>query len=361
MAVVLDVSTLNNSQLSGVGIYITQLFQELKNQNMYQVDPVYRWSRWKSRKCIESHLGQTAFTRLGNRLYPGLQKIDLWHGPDFRLPAFLPSKSVVTIHDIAFCERGMCSSKFSEKRIELLECTIGQKPDAIITVSNYTRECLIQRFPGIESRVKAIHLGADHLVESSSVSSGEHQKENYFLFVGNLEARKNVVGILNSFEIFCEKTPGFRLLLIGKPGFGYEDIEATHQKMRHKHQVEFLGYQTAAQLRAFYEKACGFIYPSLFEGFGIPLLEAMSMGCPVITADRTSTKEVAGEAASLVCPEDFEEIAKQMHLLLDKELRQDLIEKGLKRFKEFTWKKTAQNTLGVYSSVLEQSQSLKNL
>ncbi|MCB0408482.1 MAG: glycosyltransferase family 4 protein, partial [Bdellovibrionales bacterium] len=172
--------------------------------------------------------------------------------------------------------------------------------------------------------------------------------------VGNLEARKNVIGLLKAFEIFCQESSekNIKLYIIGKEGFGAREIKEFYQSMTHQSRVKFLGFVTNNELKEFYQSALALVYPSFYEGFGIPLLEAMIHQCPIITSHRTSTKEIAGDAALLVDPFRSEDIAAAMvRLVSDVNIVDQLKRQGALRVKKFTWEQCAQKTLNIYEQV----------
>ncbi|MCB0411252.1 MAG: glycosyltransferase family 4 protein [Bdellovibrionales bacterium] len=363
MNIALDVSSLDSAHLSGVGIYIQNLFQRLHQETEITCCPVARWSRWNRRKKMASHLECWPRLLLGGRTLFEFKPFDIWHGPDFRLPSHTVLKKIVTVHDLAFYEPGLTSPEFAKKRMTLLEnMLIEKKPDAVITVSESTRQALIKRFPQYEHKSFVTHLGVDlNPSENSEVPlpnpplREKSHTRPYFLFVGNLEARKNIIGLIEAFDHFCSTTSkDFDLILIGKPGFDWENIRTKLTQLKFRNNVLVKGYVSNFELRQYYQEAQALLYPSLLEGFGIPIVEAMAQGCPVLTSYGSSTEEVAGSAALLVDPHSQEDLQKGIARLLDKNIQQKLSSKGLQRAKNFSWQNTAQKTKAVYEWVLSQ-------
>lgn len=357
MKVALDVSSLDSPHLSGVGTYIRQLYFALSTVHEGPwLKPVVRAGRWKKRKHIRSHLDRTPALFFLGRVWQSGLDFDLWHGPDFKLPGGLKQKKIVTIHDIAFYESGMTDPAFARKRIDLLEHTLlRQNPEGIITVSEFTRRKLLERFPQFEDRTRAIPLAADHLHFETPPAEEKISASPYFLFVGNLEARKNLLGLLKAFEAFAQREKEFRLVLVGKPGFGWSEIKPYLEFMKSADRVELKGYLSQQELSRLYRQACAFVYPSLHEGFGIPVLEAMLQGCPVLTSNQTATAEVAGPAALLVDPRNHDQLVQGLQQLVSPDFRRQLKELGGRRAEVFSWKKTAESTFQFYSEVASGS------
>ncbi len=175
---------------------------------------------------------------------------------------------------------------------------------------------------------------------------------DYILFVGTLQPRKNIERLIEAFSKIKNQELGIKnleLVIIGKKGWLYEDILSAPKKFKIEDKVKFLDFVPDSDLSLFYQNAVCFVLPSLYEGFGLPVLEAMNFGCPVITSNVSSLPEVAGDAGILVNPGSVEEIAKSIEKILkmtDNE-RKEMIEKGYQQAKKFSWEKCARETLSV--------------
>jgi glycosyltransferase involved in cell wall biosynthesis len=186
-------------------------------------------------------------------------------------------------------------------------------------------------------------------------SAANRSKENYLLAVGTIEPRKNLKRVIQAFLVLKRhrKNLADRLLIVGTKGWGYDDTVELMQ--RHTDSVQFLGYVSDHELQNLYRKAKGLIYPSIYEGFGLPVLEAMASGCPVVTSDRSSLPEIGGDAVLYVNPHDILQIAAAMEkLLTDDGLRRTLAERGLARASRFSWERCAQETVAVYQKILHR-------
>ena len=344
LRVALDVSSLNERQVSGVGVYTIELFKALNALDAVEIFPFCRLSRWKHRREMRHHIGSV------RPWIPGIGlSVDVIHGPDFRVIKAIGKARVVTIHDLAFLKEGLTSDEFrNKKKADLEALLLSSPPDQIITVSESTKQDLIERYPQFGSITTAIHLGGDHL---KSVCLNAEPPKNHFLFVGNLEARKNVLGILRAFELHASGMNSTRLVLVGKPGYQGETILSAVEKSPFAHRIEWVGYCPNDQLENYYRGAIALVYPSIVEGFGIPVLEAMRIGCPVITSASTACAEIVGDRAKLVNPSDTGEIARAMDEMVamsQSPQRQLWIKSAQERAAQFTWEKCARETVEVY-------------
>lgn len=173
---------------------------------------------------------------------------------------------------------------------------------------------------------------------------------DYILFVGTLQPRKNIVRLIEAFSTLGPKL--YTLVVVGKPGWLYEEIYEAPKKFKVEDRVKFLDYVPDEDLPALYQNALCFVLPSLYEGFGLPVLEAMHYGCPVVTSNVSSLPEAAGDAAIMVDPESTESIKEGIEKVLgDKSLREKLVKKGYEQVKKFSWEKCARETLKVLEEV----------
>jgi glycosyltransferase involved in cell wall biosynthesis len=188
----------------------------------------------------------------------------------------------------------------------------------------------------------------------NSIKQKYHLPDRFILFVGTLEPRKNIIRLLEAYARIKDKLP-HKLVIAGTKGWLYQPIFEAVKRLSLRNNVIFLGYVDDGNLPALYNLADLFVYPSIYEGFGLPVLEAMACGIPVITSNVSSLPEVAGDAAVLVDPYNVKELAGAMkHVLTNASLRKQVINKGFQQAKNFSWKKCARETLKVYEEVYDK-------
>lgn len=335
-------------KISGIGVYARELFGALKKQNL-DIEPVTRLSRILKSSAVEQHLGQSARPFWGTA--ESLKGRSIIQGPDFRLLS--NSKrfaKIVTIHDLAVFHKGFNSESFREQGQKATRDVLyNGNPDVVIADTEVIANEIREHFPELRDRVKCIAPGSDHFLKAQRDIGRSSKKSPYFLYAGHLETRKNILGIVKGFEIVARENVGVRLVLVGKDGFQADDIRKYISESSAREFIDFRGFVTDGELHALYTSATAFVFPSFYEGFGFPILEAMSLGCPVITSNCGAMAELAGDAALLVDPHSPEHIADAMgRLLKDRSLVEQLMSAGDKRFRHFTWEKCAQTFVNLY-------------
>ncbi len=297
--------------------------------------------------------------------------VDIVHFPYFEpffitLPSFNKTKTVVTVHDmtpLVFSDKFPSGIKGNLKW--LIQKDRLKKADRIITDSESSKKD-IAKYAGIaENNISVVYLAASEQFERLKTNDlrlkAAREKfdlpESFAIYVGDVTWNKNLPNIVSSF-----KNTNVPLFIIGKAvteknfdrtNFWNQDLAEVQRLIEESKDVRALGFVSDEDLSALYNLASVFVMPSFYEGFGLPVLEAMACGCPVITSHRGSLPEVAGEAAYYVEPENVEEIQKAVELLVgDKRLRMKLSNAGFEQAKKFSWKKTALETLEIYKQVL---------
>src|SRR3989344_1437131 len=279
------------------------------------------------------------------------QNIQVFFSPAHYVPRFCPIPVVVTIHDLSYF---YYPDEFLKKDLYQLknwtEYSI-KKARTVIAVSNTTKKDIVKFYHTPDEKIDVVYNGGPprHSERSEkSLNRFKLTQQKYILFVGTLQPRKNVDVLLESFTLFRKGTPGFKLVLVGKKGWLYEHIFKRVEDLGLKKDVIFTGYLKDDQVSMLYKKAFCFVMPSLYEGFGIPLLESMSHGCPVISSFASSLPEIGGNACLYFDPKDPQELLEKLVILKNnQELRKDLIQKGKERTKLFSWQKCADQTLQV--------------
>ncbi|HEY72147.1 MAG TPA: glycosyltransferase family 4 protein [Thermoflexia bacterium] len=304
----------------------------------------HRWERWA--------LGVEAL-----RL-----RLDLLHSPDFIPPAFGYRRSVITVHDLNFVHYPQFltaqSRRYYNRQIEWAV----RRADHILADSHATKSDLVSLLDAPPEKITTVHLAADPAfrplpeAEVRQVVARYNLEPGYLLCVGTLEPRKNVPGLLEAYRSLLDaKITDAPLALVGGKGWLYDDIFERVTELHLTGQVRFLHGAPDADLVGLYNGAALLATPSFYEGFGLPALEAMACGAPVIVADRASLPEVVGEAGLLVDPDDPDDIARALaRVLTEQPLRARMRERGLAQAARFTWGKAARETLDVYRMVLER-------
>jgi len=294
---------------------------------------------------------------------PGLaleHRLEVLHVPSYRRLLWRkPCRMVATIHDLAPFH---IAGKYDWKRMfygRVVARRLAHRQDALIAISNNTARDIVSFFGVATERIHIVHNGIDHerfSPGSPAEARGRVQQQYglqgaFFLYVARLEhPAKNHVRLITAFEEFKAATHSDWQLVFG--GSDWHGAEAIHAAIAHSPyagDIRCLGFVPDEGLPDLYRAANGFVYPSLYEGFGFPPLEAMACGCPVITSTRGSLGEVVGEAAATVNPEDIHSIAKQLYIIATDEARRDQLRSaGLSQAREFDWQRAASLTLDVY-------------
>jgi glycosyltransferase involved in cell wall biosynthesis len=286
--------------------------------------------------------------------------IDIFHASHRIPPPSKKARLVVTIHDLTPIKLPVYHTK---KMIDHYISDIPQslkKADMVIAVSNCTKNDILEHFDIAEERVRVTPEAAnDNYKQISDKHAIDKVKgiydidKDYILFVGTLEPRKNLVNLLKAYSILPDYLKrDYALVLCGKKGWYYEEIFETVRELKLENKVIFTGYVPDKDIPLLMNGAAVFVYPSFYEGFGLPPLEAMACGTPVISTNVSSIPEVVGDAGILVSPTDVEELSDAMLRVLDNEtLKAQLSEKGLKQASKFSWRATAEKTVELYNEV----------
>jgi glycosyltransferase involved in cell wall biosynthesis len=292
---------------------------------------------------------------LGSKLSGNPEKLSVFFSPTHYLPLKTEVPSVISILDVSYLHFPDLFNKKDLFQLKLWGKYSIKKARKIITISEASKNDIIKMYGVSEGKISVVYPAAKPKFEPK-LTMKDLQKDfgisdNYILFVGTLQPRKNVEKLIEAFSKLENKD--LQLVIIGKKGWQYEDILAAPKKFGVEGRVKFLHSVTDEQLPAFYKNAKMFILPSLYEGFGLPVIEAMQYGTPVITSNVSSLPEAGGDAALYVDPKDVGDIAGKMQKLLDDEsLRAEMIGKGKRQAGKFSWEKTAAETLKVLEGVV---------
>ncbi|MBL7074511.1 glycosyltransferase family 4 protein [candidate division KSB1 bacterium] len=284
------------------------------------------------------------------------------------VPWYCPQKTVVTILDLielALPDLRIWYKSPLYKLKHLIDRRVVQKSAVIITISEHSKKDIIKYYGIRPDKIKVIYLAADDMVsEDNRINKFRLVREKYciykkfILYIGGIDPRKNVLGLIQAFfRLLHYSSLDCELVLAGKihEEPEYPELRAVIQKLGLSDRVRIIGFVSKDDLPYLYKAADVFVFPSIYEGFGLPPLEAMNCGTPVITTDLSSIPEVVGKAALFINPYEPDEMARAIYDVINKsELRKKLITAGLMQAKKFSWDKTARETLAVYHSLEEK-------
>ncbi len=373
MVIGIDASRANNNQKTGVEWYAYFIIQELKNivpadihVRLYTREPLkgdlaMLPPNWEEKVLYWPPRRLWTQIRLSYEMWR--QPPDVLFVPAHVLPLVVPKKTFLTIHDLGGLRFPTGYSLFDRLHTRFYTW-IAKRRALIITPSEFSRQEIIYLLGARPERVKTIYNGYDSDLFQPEINQEKIQTvlkkynihQPFFLSISRLEEKKNTRGIIEEFELFKEQgaknkeqkniqylISNFSLVLLGKPGHGFAKVKRVIESSRFKNDIILPGWVDTDDVPVLMSAATAFIFPSFYEGFGIPILEAFACGLPVITSNLASCPEVAHTAAILVNPYRPAEIAQAMNeLVLSEKLTQSLKEAGLNRVKEFSWNKAAE-------------------
>ncbi len=353
---------------TGVGRCTEMLLRELMSQNrpsldlhMLYTDPIH--SALVSDRSIhtrirfDSHPRGDFYRNWTLRRLLKVQQFSVFHSPAFYSIQWRPSiPQIVTIHDMAVYDY---PETFPWTFVKYFRWLIGsscKNADLIICSTEFTAKRMLFRFPDIDHKIRIIPFAvSDPFFKADLTNSDFYKKrlalpDKFILTVATMEPRKNLLTLLNAYSIYCRRCDRpLPLIITGKSAKGSDQIRQRANEPDIAANIRLLDYVSDEELVSLYRMASLTIYPSRYEGFGLPVLEAMASGCPVITSNTTSIPEIAGDAALFVNPESPAEIADTMTAVCqNRELQKTLINKGRKRAEMYRWTTTADKTIDVY-------------
>ena len=360
--------------LGGNETYATNLIESLAD-----IDQVNRYTLYVTKKAaverfanrwpnvdLRLTLPHTPLVRIPLTLTLELRRrpVDLLH-VQYTAPPFTPCPVVNTIHDLSFEHLPETFKRRSWRQMRLTIRRSAQTAAHIITDSNYSREDILTTYGRDAECVTATPLAASShfqpVLDQARIDRIRHKHGitgDYILTVGSIQPRKNMPRLIRAFAALCQESNGAAmptLVVTGKRAWLYEETLEAAENSIVKERILFTGYVPDEDLPVLYSGAKCFVYPSYFEGFGIPALEAMRCGTPTITGNRTCFPEIIGDAGLLVDPFDERAIINALKAILsDDKLREQLKQKGIRRAALYDWKNTARQTLAVYEKVFAQ-------
>ncbi len=364
MNIAVDLRSLHTSEFSGVESYTVNVLEQLmtrdRKNNYTLFYNGFRPKRFDYLHFINAKYRQTKYpNRLLNLALkftgkPNLESLigpcDVLFMPNWNVCSVKPgTKVILTVHDLSpLLLPEMYNAKARAWHSFINIKKLVTRVDAIVAVSQHTKDALAEVLHVPESKITVAHLGVDQEAFSPQLDIDELRAVrnryglpgDFLFFVGTIEPRKNLINIIEAFDRLDD---GAHLVIAGKWGWKYREIMNRIAASPKRRLIKIIGYVPETDKPYIMKLARAFVWPSLYEGFGLPVLEAMAVGTPVLTSQVTSIPEVAGDAAMLVNPYNVQDISAGMKLLLRNEgLRHRYITKGLDKSKDFTWDKTAE-------------------
>ena len=364
--IALDATYTVGAQPSGVAVYCRRLIEslaEIECEHHYML--CYRLSRFKSRAefIFPNSPPGSHGPRFSVRYYQNPWtfwlpwQADVFHSLVQRPPAFRFRKEIVTVIDIFPLTGKDYSTPDFQKKFSALLLEAAERAVRVITPSQYTTDQLLKHTTVPKEKIRMVPLGVDLPTTTLGPERRAEEREkvvgkgNEMIFsVGVIQTRKNTINALKALRHLPDR---YRLVIAGGDGHGSETIHDFIRTEGLSSRVVLLGYASTEQLPVLYDAASVFLFPSLEEGFGLPVLEAMGHGLPVVASETSSLPEVGGDAALYVNPHDPKDIAEKVtRAVEDASQRSAMIERGLARARIFTWRRTAEGNLQVYNEVL---------
>lgn len=305
-------------------------------------------------------------------------KLDLIHFPHFNVPIFTTVPFVVTIHDLIL-------TRFPSRRASMLPAAFYWlkqaayrlvirvailRARAVITVSQFTRQDIVNQFGAKSEKIIVTYEGVADLDKEKNeqiisppedVLKSLQIKAPFLLYVGNAYPHKNLEKLLSVFATLRKRRPGLSLVMVGKDDYFYQRVKLKARELglwgdnQESRAVIFPGYVSDTNLKFLYKHALFYVFPSFYEGFGLPPLEAMAHGCPVASSNQASLPEIIGEAAMYFNPYDEAEMIEKLDgFIEDENFRSALIQKGYERITHFSWRQCAEETLAIYRQILNK-------
>ncbi|NQT19004.1 MAG: glycosyltransferase family 4 protein [Planctomycetes bacterium] len=359
MRIAIDATSAARPRRSGVAIYLTDLLDALSRidrENEYLV--CYRLSRLKQRRHFYCPAASNFRTRIFHEPLIFPRKVDIFHGGDSRLPNNTSVTTTVTVHDVFSLMRDdLATKRFREKK-QWRYGHIARHADRIIASSQSTAHDLRRLLAIPPERIVVNHLGISTGFEPAGPAEIERVRQKYgisfpyCLCVASFSKRKNVRRVIEAYDALRkERKLESKLVLVGSHEY-WEEKDQILGRRNHPDDIVLTQYVPAEDLPAIYSGARMFIFPSLCEGFALPLVEAMACGTPVITSNVSSMPEVIGDAGLLVDPENLDDIRNKMaELDADAQLRRELVERGLQRARRFTCDRNARKLLDLWKGL----------
>jgi len=369
MIIGIDVSHANKIKRTGVEEYCFQIVEELKKiipsdtkVILYSSSPLVAQLSQLPKNWELKILGWP-FKKLWSQLRLAYELFrhppDIYFSPGQLMPFISPKNTVVMVHDSAFEAYPFAYRFLGRQYLKWMNRLIIKKAKLILTSTQFNKQEML-KFYGhyftdqidLDDKIKVVPLAYDQSKFVLQPQDEDNFYGRYILSIGRLEEKKNTKRIVSAFSILKKNDNNLKLILVGTPGAGYEEVEKIIVSSPYKNDIILLGFVSPVSLVSILKNAQVFVFPSLYEGFGIPILEAMAMGVPVVASNNSAFNEVGGDALAYVDALDVCDMADKILLLLsDNNIRQEKIKKGLEMVKKYSWRNTAQLTWDIIKNI----------
>jgi len=354
MTIAIDGYEANVKNRVGIGRYAYEIIRNIYNISTHNSFRVYlpdpplsdmpgESKNWKYRVVAPKKL----WTFVGLPLALTLDQPDVIFSPTHYVPRWVNGPKVMAIMDVSYLEFPQMFRRGDLHQLVNWTAYSARVARAIFTISEFSKRAIIKAYNVPEKRVIVTYPG----LTMPNVQAQTNLYGNYILSVGTIQPRKNFTRLIEAFSKILPKYPDLTLVIVGKKGWLYEEILASPKKFGIQDKVKFLDFVADNELSGLYRNSKVFALPSLYEGFGLPVLEAMSYGCPVVVSNTSSLPEIAGEAGIYVDPEDVESIARGLVDALEGKSAEARARAAKAQIAKFTWEKAAKQTLEVLEKV----------
>ena len=286
------------------------------------------------------------------------EKMDVYHFLNYIVPPVANGKVVLNIYDMVYKRFPETMHDRTRKNLEMNLSNLSSRVDRIVTISEFSKSEILNYIDFDSSKIDIIYPGVDHhklrrKIDDENLNSIKHKygiSKSYFIYIGTIEPRKNVETILNAFnELIISRGKEFQLVLVGMKGWKYESVMKMIYEKFNESDIIMTGYVDERTKISLLKGALGFVFPSHYEGFGLPVIEALAASIPTVVSHIPVFHEIAGESVLYTKTDDFDELKHQMEKLIDSsDLRKELVEKGLMQVEEYTWENAAQKMIETY-------------
>jgi glycosyltransferase involved in cell wall biosynthesis len=271
---------------------------------------------------------------------------NVFFSPSHYAPRFSPIPTAISIMDLSYIHFPQLFTKHDLYQLVNWTKYSAKNASKIFTISNFSRDDIIKTYKKKPEDVVTTYLGIKEVKNMDELEKKFKIAKPYILFVGTIQPRKNIAKLIEAISLLKDKQ--INLVVVGKKGWLWEEILAAPEKFKIADRVKFLDFVGNEDLPSLYKNAVCFVLPSLYEGFGLPVLEAMQFGCPTVISDVSSLPEVGGDASLYFDPQNASDIAEKLdEVISDEKLRAEMVKKGYNQVKKFSWEKTAKETLKV--------------